>query len=132
MTLPFIPADQDIRYRIRDCLDENLLVEAGAGTGKTTGLVERVVRLITTGCATLDQVAAITFTEAAAAELRDRVRENLERSAEDPALPKRNASVAARELETWIRRPSRSSTASPAVCCGSAPWKLGCPPTSRL
>src|SRR5918992_67014 len=86
MTLSFIPADQDTRCRIRDSLDENLLVEAGAGTGKTTSLVERVLRLIVTGRATLDRVAAITFTEAAAAELRDRVRENLEQAAEDSNL----------------------------------------------
>jgi ATP-dependent helicase/nuclease subunit A len=61
MTLSFIPADQDTRCRIRDSLDENLLVEAGAGTGKTTSLVERVVRLIATGRATPDRVAAIIF-----------------------------------------------------------------------
>jgi len=49
MTLPFIPADQDARCRIRDSLDENLLVEAGAGTGKTTSLVERIAQLIVRG-----------------------------------------------------------------------------------
>jgi ATP-dependent helicase/nuclease subunit A len=86
MTLSFIPADQDARCRIRDSLDENLLVEAGAGTGKTASLVERIVQLIVTGLTTLDRVAAITFTEAAAAELRDRVRESLERNAADPGL----------------------------------------------
>ncbi len=86
MTLSFIPADQDARCRIRDSLDENLLVEAGAGTGKTASLVERIAQLIVTGLTTLDRVAAITFTEAAAAELRDRVRERLERNAADPGL----------------------------------------------
>jgi superfamily I DNA/RNA helicase len=49
MTLPFISADQDARCRIRDSLDENLLVEAGAGTDKTTSLVERIAQLIVRG-----------------------------------------------------------------------------------
>jgi ATP-dependent exoDNAse (exonuclease V) beta subunit len=88
MTTPaFTPHDQPARARIREALDETLFVEAGAGTGKTTSLVERIVRLVATGTAALDRVAAITFTEAAAAELRDRVREALERAAEDPSLP---------------------------------------------
>jgi len=84
MSSTFIPQDQEARDRIRNSLDENLFVEAGAGTGKTTSLVERVLGLITTGRATLDSIAAITFTEAAAAELRDRIRESLERGAGDP------------------------------------------------
>ena len=74
----FVPADEDRRRVIADCLDETLFVEASAGTGKTASLVGRVVSLVRTGRATLDRVAAITFTEAAAAELRDRVREKLE------------------------------------------------------
>ena len=57
-------------------------MEASAGTGKTASLVGRVVSLVRTGRATLDRVAAITFTEAAAAELRDRVREKLEEASE--------------------------------------------------
>ena len=55
-------------------LGETLFVEAGAGSGKTRALVERIVALVTTGDAPLPEVAAITFTEKAAAELRDRVR----------------------------------------------------------
>ena len=56
------------------------------GTGKTTSLVDRVTRLVSTGTTTLDRIAAITFTEAAASELRDRVRDNLEESAEDQEM----------------------------------------------
>ena len=79
----FTPQDKDVRRRVRESLDETLFVEAGAGTGKTTSLVDRVTRLVSTGTATMDRIAAITFTEAAAAELRDRVRERLEISAGD-------------------------------------------------
>ena len=66
--------DQDVRDRIAADLDANLTVIAGAGTGKTTALVGRIVELVRSGTASLREVAAITFTEAAAAELRERVR----------------------------------------------------------
>ena len=70
------------RDAIRTQLDATLFVEAGAGTGKTTVLVDRVVALVTADGPDLPVpmrgVAAITFTEKAAAELRDRVRGALE------------------------------------------------------
>ena len=56
---------------------ETFFVEAGAGTGKTTALVGRVVALVSSGIP-IERIAAVTFTERAAAELRDRVREGLE------------------------------------------------------
>ncbi len=55
---------------------DNLFVEAGAGTGKTTLLVSRVLALVDEG-RSLRSIAAITFTEKAAAELRDRLRGDL-------------------------------------------------------
>jgi ATP-dependent exoDNAse (exonuclease V) beta subunit len=54
--------------------DGSLLVRAGAGTGKTTVLVERFVRAVTDDGIEVDQVLAITFTEKAAAEMKSRVR----------------------------------------------------------
>ena len=54
-------------------LDRTLFVEAGAGSGKTTALVARVVALVASGVP-MTQIAAITFTEKAAAELRHRLR----------------------------------------------------------
>ncbi|MEZ4552633.1 MAG: UvrD-helicase domain-containing protein [Dehalococcoidia bacterium] len=81
------PVDQAARDRIRDDLDTTLFVEAGAGTGKTSALVGRIVRLVATGRAPIEQVAAITFTEAAAVELRDRVLVSLEAGAIDEGLP---------------------------------------------
>ena len=86
MTTAFIPGDEDARLRIRESLDETLFVEAGAGTGKTTSLVDRVYGLVLSGRTTLDNIAAITFTEAAAAELRDKIRERFEQGAGNTLL----------------------------------------------
>src|SRR5690606_17522024 len=69
--------DQDARRRIAEDHDTTLFVEAGAGSGKTSSLVSRVVSLVLAG-ADVTSIAAITFTEAAAAELRARVRRALE------------------------------------------------------
>ena len=75
-----VPPDAEQRRRIADDLDSTLFVVAGAGSGKTTALVRRVLALVETGAAELGQIAAITFTEKAATELRDRVRSELERA----------------------------------------------------
>ncbi|HLV75960.1 MAG TPA: UvrD-helicase domain-containing protein, partial [Vulgatibacteraceae bacterium] len=77
--LDWTPPDQEQRDRILNDLDTNLLVEAGAGSGKTTAMVGRMVQLIRTGRAEVDQIAAVTFTRKAAAELRERFQERLER-----------------------------------------------------
>ena len=78
------PSDQPARDVIVQRLDENMVVEAGAGTGKTTSLVERIVAIITIRRTNMSGIAAITFTEAAASELRERIREKLEKAAVDP------------------------------------------------
>ena len=76
------------RTLVQTRLDETLFVEAGAGTGKTSALVGRIIELVTVGGANgpvpMRSIAAITFTEKAAAELRDRVRRALEAGARDP------------------------------------------------
>ncbi len=77
------PADQSQRDQITYTLDETLFVEAGAGSGKTTSLVSRVVSLVREGTP-IDGIAAITFTEKAASELRDRIRDGLERRVTKP------------------------------------------------
>jgi ATP-dependent helicase/nuclease subunit A len=57
--------------------DGELLLDAGAGSGKTSVLVERFVRSVLDDGVDVDAILAITFTEKAAAELRDRVRTRL-------------------------------------------------------
>ena len=75
-TTPPAPPDVDDRQRIRTDLDHTLFVEAGAGAGKTSSLVDRVVNLVESGVSNTE-IAAITFTEKAAAELRARLRTEL-------------------------------------------------------
>ena len=62
-------------------LGRTLFVEAGAGTGKTSQLVERIANLVLVRGVSLANVAAITFTEAAAAELQGRIRVRFEQEA---------------------------------------------------
>src|SRR6267143_889768 len=68
----------------------NVLLIAGAGTGKTRTLVERCVQRVLQRNASLDEILMVTFTEAAAAEVRKRIRERLERACderpEDPII----------------------------------------------
>lgn len=61
-------------------LDRNMIVEAGAGSGKTTSLVDRITALIGEGKATLSRIAAVTFTKKAAAELKERCQISIERA----------------------------------------------------
>jgi len=85
--------DDAARTLIRtDGLDRTLFVEAGAGSGKTTQLVNRIVSLVLHRGVRLADIAAITFTEAAAAELQSRVRvgfETIASTTDDPAVAAR-------------------------------------------
>src|SRR5436190_23941195 len=73
-------ADQQDRDLISTNLDDTLIVEAAAGTGKTTELVHRIVRVIESGRAEVIEIVSVTFTEKAAGELKLRLRETLEES----------------------------------------------------
>lgn len=70
-----------------ECRNRNLLVSAAAGSGKTAVLVERIIRMITEGEEPLriDQLLVMTFTKAAADEMRERVLKAVdEKLMEDP------------------------------------------------
>jgi ATP-dependent exoDNAse (exonuclease V) beta subunit len=73
-------ADQAGRERIRVDLGTTLVVEAAAGTGKTSELVRRLVALLESGRTELDRVVALTFTDFAAGELKLRLRAAIERA----------------------------------------------------
>ena len=76
-------ADSSARSRIQEDLETNLLVEAGAGSGKTTALIERMVALVSEGKALVNEIAAVTFTRKAANELREGFQKRLERLTRD-------------------------------------------------
>lgn len=76
-------ADQAARERIRGEFDATLVVEAAAGTGKTSELVARIVAGIKCGRLKLDKIVAVTFTDAAAGELKLRIRDAIEQHRQD-------------------------------------------------
>jgi ATP-dependent helicase/nuclease subunit A len=65
----------DEQLRAIERRDGGLLVAAGAGSGKTSVLVERFARAVIEDGVAVDAILAITFTEKAAAELKARVRD---------------------------------------------------------
>ena len=70
--------DQRSRDRIVSELHRNLLVEAGAGSGKTHEMSRRMAAGIASGAYQVEHLAAVTFTRKAAAELRGRFQLALE------------------------------------------------------
>ena len=79
-------SDNGAQQRIVSDFQTTFLLEAGAGTGKTQLLLNRLLALLRTGRSPLSRVAVITFTDKAAAELRTRLRAAVE-SALQTALP---------------------------------------------
>ncbi|MFO7637165.1 MAG: helicase-exonuclease AddAB subunit AddA [Clostridia bacterium] len=75
---------QEKAIRVRN---KNVLVSAGAGSGKTAVVVERIIRMITHGTkpVDIDRLLVVTFTNAAANEMKERVRQALsDKIAESP------------------------------------------------
>ena len=66
---------------------KNILVSASAGSGKTAVLVNRVIKLIQEG-QDIDRMLLVTFTDAAAKNMRDKIRAALQQIAQDPSQPK--------------------------------------------
>ena len=71
MAISFTPEQQ----KVIELRDRNILVSAAAGSGKTAVLVERIIRMITDEeyPVDIDRLLVVTFTNAAAAEMRERI-----------------------------------------------------------
>jgi ATP-dependent helicase/nuclease subunit A len=72
------PRDAAARTRAETDATASLLVEASAGTGKTTTLIRRMVQLVVDEGIPLREIAAMTFTEKAAGEMKTRLRRRLD------------------------------------------------------
>tara|TARA_A100001037_G_C15154301_1_gene642996 strand:- start:10137 stop:12890 length:2754 start_codon:yes stop_codon:yes gene_type:complete len=70
--------DSESRIQIKNNLNTSYYVEAGAGTGKTTVLVDRIVSLILKNKTPINKIAAITFNKSAAKNIKDKIRTSLE------------------------------------------------------
>jgi ATP-dependent exoDNAse (exonuclease V) beta subunit len=116
--------DDEARRAIVQRLDETLFVEAGAGSGKTKSLVDRVLRLVVDAGVPMREIAAITFTEKAAAELRDRIRLELEHA----ALDARSASAARAALDELDGAPISTLHAFAQRLLSEHPIEAGLPP----
>jgi len=74
--------------------DENVLVSAAAGSGKTAVMVERIVNTIAEGKAGIDEILVVTFTKAAAAQMKAKIRKNIEERIEHSEMKdKKNAAL---------------------------------------
>ena len=124
------PSDQAARDAIVERLDENMVVVAGAGTGKTRSLVDRIAALIKTGRATIGGIAAITFTEAAAAELNSRIGETLERAAEDDSLDQKQRANCIRAVEELDQAAIQTLHSFAGSLLRERPLESGLPPAS--
>ncbi|HEX7578753.1 MAG TPA: UvrD-helicase domain-containing protein, partial [Thermoanaerobaculia bacterium] len=94
--------DQAERDRAQQDYESSHLVEASAGTGKTTTLIQRILWMLKEGGRTLSQIAAMTFTEKAAGEMKVRLREALDEAVEREDNPEWRQALAQarRELES--------------------------------
>ena len=81
MAFSFTPEQQKV-IDLRDC---NILVSAAAGSGKTAVLVERIIRMVCDEShpVDIDRLLIVTFTNAAAAQMRERISQGLARELEE-------------------------------------------------
>ena len=132
MTGGFTPRDNVHRDRIRESLAETLFVEAGAGTGKTTSLVDRVMKLVSSGATTLDRIAAITFTNAAAAELRDRIRQSLESADSEDSLSHEERERCSRGVQDLDQASIQTLHSFASSILMERPLEAGLPPSFEV
>ena len=71
----------DEQKKVIDLRNRNILVSAAAGSGKTAVLVERIIAMISSENSKIDidRLLIVTFTEAAAGEMRERIGKAIEK-----------------------------------------------------
>ena len=94
------------QQKVIDLRNRNILVSAAAGSGKTAVLVERILTMITEGDHPLDidQLLIVTFTRAAAAEMKERIRsaveERLEKEPDNEHLQRQSTLIHNAQINT--------------------------------
>ena len=76
-------AQQEVLDSIKD--HQNILVSAAAGSGKTAVLVERIIRTVLEGKADIDEILVVTFTRAAASQMKAKIIAALEKAVSEKA-----------------------------------------------
>ena len=90
--------EQEQAIYTKDC---NLLVAAGAGSGKTAVLVERIINKIINDDVDIDRLLVVTFTNAAASEMRERIADRIYKEIENkPELQKQIALLGKASITT--------------------------------
>jgi ATP-dependent helicase/nuclease subunit A len=128
----FRPSDEDARERARTDFRTSLVLEAGAGTGKTTLLVDRILALVQTGACRLDQIAAVTFTENAATTMKLRIREGLEKARAAASAPVAERARASAALDVLERAPISTIHALCTSILQERPLECGVLPGFRV
>lgn len=126
-----LPVDEAARERARRDHATSLVIEAGAGTGKTTLLIDRIEALLRAGTVRLDQIAAVTFTENAATTMKLRLRERLEKARLDNTAAPADRERASAALETIERAQISTIHALCAAILGERPLECGVVPGFR-
>ena len=78
--------------------DHNILVSASAGAGKTTVLVARLMKRMLQDHISIDRIVAMTFTEAAASEMKKRLLQSLNDKLQEPNLSEAEAQFCRQQL----------------------------------
>jgi len=128
----FVPSDEAARQRARDDHATSLVLVAGAGTGKTTLLIDRIESLVRSGRSSLLEIAAVTFTENAAATMKLRLRERLERTRATEVLSEVERTRAAAAIEVLERAQVSTLHALCTTMLQERPLECGVAPGFRI
>ena len=110
--------------------DSVLLLEASAGTGKTFALAHLVLRLLVERRLGLRQLLVVTYTNAAAAELRDRIGRRIQEALTGLQPPPTGGHPTRFWSNGWSASPLRTAPAARCRACCCWPSKSSTPPTS--
>ncbi len=130
--MSFIPVDQSAREAVRHQHQASFVLQAGAGTGKTTLLVDRIESLVRQGIVRLDEIAAVTFTELAATTMKLRLRERLERLRADVRVASQERERAQAALDVLERAQISTIHALCAAILQERPIECGVVPGFRV